>query len=684
MATPSPNRDRPPLQSGFRRSFTAPSRSLSFHEKAGLDSSDAAADVLYFHPSVRILKFSPPFSAIRSASSPIPSQDLDYPVDTIETLPWATATETTVASGLMKIEKVQGSTNFLKSGTVMHAIMRNSQCWCVDGESKFVLRIGKFQYYRIEFPTKTEEEKAKVEELKMVLKKILRFEVTPCPFKRGFHVELPESATTPRRKGTWKRRQSSQASSPMGETPPPISRARNLRTNMPLVATQSSEDGKEQEQDESGSEVDEHDTQSDSTEAEEDSAPQSPMATTSNPMADEARGAEEEVSEEEDPISSPSGLERNLEPSEPANALPSSIEQQAPQEPVVQPADLEDSEPEAVPAQSHPLTDAPIMSDAGEMTPEIGSTSEELLPLAAEAGTTTEDISTEGPDLPETVEEDVDGEEIPEEAPLERRLTDTMSIASSVTSFHSIASMDGPTSPPYPSPPPSDDGGPPSPTPHAESLDPLAMHSYNTHKREISEMTITPSSPRLRALTDHEPSNLDRPRTSLSDLPSTPHLIRSSASDASWPDVETPGSYATNQLRHRQKARRRSPSSLPPSSTIFAPSPQQDRNSHIAAAILQKACSIALGKPIELAVMLIHILAKIAGGATVNDLLNGELFKKPEKTRDHHRNRSLPDAIEGSRAEDSDEDDFGAPLRGRTKSTETTRDGDTDSLYDLD
>src|SRR3989440_6565534 len=159
MASSSPIQERPVFQSGFRRSATLPQRSLSFHERAGLDPSDSAADILYTHPSARIIKFSPPYTAIHSVSTPIP-HDLDYPVDTVETLPWASTTETTVASGLLIIEKVQGSTNFLKSGAVMHAILRNSQCLCVDGESKFVLRIGKFQYYRIELPTNSEEDRA--------------------------------------------------------------------------------------------------------------------------------------------------------------------------------------------------------------------------------------------------------------------------------------------------------------------------------------------------------------------------------------------------------------------------------------------------------------------------------------------------------------------------------------------
>lgn len=217
-ASPAPG-DRPPLQ-GLRRSFTTPTRQLSVHEKAGLDKTDANADVLYTHPSARILSFSPPTDSIRSSSKAEIPPDTDYPIDTVETLPWRSRTETLAASGILKIEKVRGSTNFLKCQDVMHAILRNSQCWCVDGESKFVLRVRQFKYYRIELPSTTIEDKAKVEELKRVLPTVLRFERTPCPFIRAFTVDLPDDAITPRRKGQWKRRDSSQPNISDSETPP--------------------------------------------------------------------------------------------------------------------------------------------------------------------------------------------------------------------------------------------------------------------------------------------------------------------------------------------------------------------------------------------------------------------------------------------------------------------------------
>lgn len=63
-----------------------------------------------------------------------------------------------------------------------------------------MLRIRQDSYYRIELPWDTEEDKEKVEELKVVLDKVLQYEKTTCPFQRGFHVDLPELPQTPVRK----------------------------------------------------------------------------------------------------------------------------------------------------------------------------------------------------------------------------------------------------------------------------------------------------------------------------------------------------------------------------------------------------------------------------------------------------------------------------------------------------
>ena len=67
-----------------------------------------------------------------------------------------------------------------------------------------MLRIRPNSYYRIELPTRTSEDEEQVESLKAVLAKVLQYEVTPCPFKRGFYVELPEPPKTPIIKRPWR------------------------------------------------------------------------------------------------------------------------------------------------------------------------------------------------------------------------------------------------------------------------------------------------------------------------------------------------------------------------------------------------------------------------------------------------------------------------------------------------
>ena len=230
--TPPLSYHRLPVQAGgTRRSFTQPPRALSFHEQAGLDPSDSAAEVLYSHASARVLSFIPASEVCRASSSPA-SHDYDYPVDTIGTLSWKSASESVLASGPIVIEKVQGSTNFLKSGShTLHALLRNSQCWCVDGEGTLVIRVGKLKYHRLELPYLTDEDKKKAQELKELLARILRFEATPCPFKRGFHVDLPESATTPRKRGPWRRKTGSFLSTPATPLSPVFSKKRSSQSH---------------------------------------------------------------------------------------------------------------------------------------------------------------------------------------------------------------------------------------------------------------------------------------------------------------------------------------------------------------------------------------------------------------------------------------------------------------------
>lgn len=663
-----------------------------------------------------------------------------------------------MASGLMIIEKVQGSTNFLKSGAMMHAILRNSQCWCVDGESRFVLRFGKFQYYRIELPTNNGDDRAKVEELKVLLQKILRFERTPCPFKRGFHVDLAESDITPRRKGTWKRRQSLQIPTPVGGTPSPLSRGKSSRTEAMQVGTPFRKDGQEDESSKNGSstnssEFDEDELHSESDDHEE-RAPHLQVTPSSEPLVDrldKPEGDENEsshtgddetasvefINEQAITKASVSGRhtpEMILEDPPSAQARFTQeetklIPEVAPVEPEVdatevdsltagasvkpdaevdatevnfltaeaslkQDAEVHATEIESLTAMASLKPDAEVdatdvdsFAAEASIKPEadVEAASQATVPppqpspgelssspaIAAEPALT--EIDNENAQTQELGEKEADDAEDDIEVESDSRPIDTMSITSSTNSFHSLDDLESSTLPISLSPPDS----PPSPTPRAELLD-------HAHKRELSELTIIPPSPHLELLSDLATALPDRPSTSASDRPTTPQLARSSTSDGSWTEVETPSTpLPTSQIRHRLKSRR-SLSPLPPSPILFTPSPQEDRSNHLTSVILQKACSLALGKPIEVVVMLIHVLARIAAGATVSDLLNGDLFKKPGQEREHQHSRSFPDQIDG-KGDDLGEDDFGVPLRRRSRSKEVVNaDDDTDSLLELD
>ncbi|KAL4781476.1 inheritance of peroxisomes protein 1-domain-containing protein [Aspergillus varians] len=190
-----------PLPQLPRRSLTLPTK-LNRSLRRSSESYNPSENDLFYHPSAKVVHFAP------RSIAPIPfstaPSDFDYPVDTVETLAWRSPTERTVALAPLRLEKVYGLTVFLKCGSVVHAILKNSQCWCVDGESTFVLRIRPLTYYRIELPNETERDQELVTQMKGALPMILRYEVTPCPFKRGFTVEIPEEAKAPRRKKAWR------------------------------------------------------------------------------------------------------------------------------------------------------------------------------------------------------------------------------------------------------------------------------------------------------------------------------------------------------------------------------------------------------------------------------------------------------------------------------------------------
>jgi Inheritance of peroxisomes protein 1 len=795
MATPPLSRQRPSVQAaGIRRSFTQPPRTLSFHEKAGLDPSDSAANILYSHPRARIVSFTPPTDAVRSVSSP-GSTDLDYPIDTIETLPWASSNEEVLASGSLIIEKIRGSTNFLKSGNKpLHALMRNSQCWCVDGEATLVMRVGPFKYNRIELPYTTEEDKTAVQRLKDVLKRILRFEATPCPFIRGFHVDLPESATTPRKKGPWKRRPGSLLSSPNSTSPSPLNlkRTRPQTTPKDLVIPSEveksqadvevqTEDGLEDGLEDSRSmgsrddgvkqinTIDEGSSnammgpdarngrytpdplqnldlvtdplQEQRLEVDDDAEEQletandqlvSEMSSPSANFPEPARAHGEGRVPADSDVGKPFGtLAADDVPSASADWIGCEKDKSKSRDNGQNHFDQQsDIAQDGSPSETHPyivpgllsdkeeatsgLSEQPIASDAADPSIFSDGTSE-IVPdressekdgahiveagevVAVVDNSLPPELQAEAPD--ESAQHDLRSLEnlintiftsksLPEQITLEamggpepqsdQRLSDTVSVSSRADSFHSFASSEELLSV---SDAPQEDVS--QPTPLAEVQDPLTL-AHQHHRRDVSEMTIITDTP--SADETDVPASPIRPSTATSEDPSTPSLLRSSASDSSWPDVETPTAFATdNDLRRRTK-KKRSFSPLPPSSILLTSPPQSPRADHLTGAVLQKAFNLALVKPIEFVALLVHIVARIASGATPNDLMTGDLFRRPVELARGRGNRNVSDRPHSPRSEASDEDDYDVPIRGRSRSATpmVRKDDDADSLFDLD
>ncbi|KZF21864.1 hypothetical protein L228DRAFT_239797 [Xylona heveae TC161] len=188
---------------GLRRSCTLPLKLSDSSRRASKSSEDPVIETLFVHHSAKVVSFSPPSHVLRRPTTP------DYgaadPEDQVGTLPWNSTVERTMAAGPLRLYRVPGSVAFLTSGKILHPILAKSQCWCVDGETIFVLRIRTGTYYRIELPNHSIEDREKAAELKAVLPKILQYEQTPCPFAREFTVTLPERL--PVRKRPWRPRE---------------------------------------------------------------------------------------------------------------------------------------------------------------------------------------------------------------------------------------------------------------------------------------------------------------------------------------------------------------------------------------------------------------------------------------------------------------------------------------------
>ncbi|EMD66646.1 hypothetical protein COCSADRAFT_179886 [Bipolaris sorokiniana ND90Pr] len=187
-----------------RRSFTLPTRTAP--RTASVPASTNSVDgieTLFVCSDSRIFSF----TTATSARRPSPERQ----GDAWQPIPWKTPTERTLAVGVLRIYRVTASNvSFLNSGNLLHTIFPRSQCWCVDNQSVFVLRVRQDSYYRIELPYETEEDKAKITHFQSVLAQVMQYERTQCPFRRDAGFEELQRPKSPPRK-TIKRKPSGQA-----------------------------------------------------------------------------------------------------------------------------------------------------------------------------------------------------------------------------------------------------------------------------------------------------------------------------------------------------------------------------------------------------------------------------------------------------------------------------------------
>ncbi|RKF74897.1 hypothetical protein GcM1_237102 [Golovinomyces cichoracearum] len=176
------------------------SRSASRSSSASpLSTSNSQIEILYSLPDARIVEFKPSAlnfkSVARTESAVIEAEP--------GTLSWVSRFERTIAVGSLHIYRAPGSVAFINCQNSIRPILPKSQAWCVDGESKFVLRSPPL-FWRIELPNTSYDEVVRVEGLKRILDQILRFEKTPCPFRRNFSIQLTTPPPTPVKKKSWK------------------------------------------------------------------------------------------------------------------------------------------------------------------------------------------------------------------------------------------------------------------------------------------------------------------------------------------------------------------------------------------------------------------------------------------------------------------------------------------------
>jgi hypothetical protein len=516
----------------------------------------------------------------------------------------------------------------------------------------------------------------KIEEFKVVLDKILRYEKTNCPFKRGFEVELPPEPETPERFTPYKPRVSSTSDGRNG--------AAQISSSSPYRYKEPTESS-----DKENNELDAEATKtSEISTSASDSAEETKTSERSSSAPDpEIKTSEVLSSATDSAVEGPSSL--GLFTPEKSQPEPISVRKRPFEKnatgstKMVLEAPFDDSEnqlhekledettsdsslPSRDPSQE---TESIVGNDSSDeyMTARSHSSSLSSFEGPSESDTTDDTSPTprHDPGFPRTLNGDhlktptrsrsrsktraltappqlSLGHSQPSKAITRIPISsETSSLSSSSESFQSFQAT---TSPLPPSPP---DSNPPSPVIAGLDDDLLTVPGYRGHKRDVSDATITPD---LAGSWDGQRQKEDSDDEQVSD-PSTPALVSDSGHQDGEPQhILTPPSV--NRRRHRTLAQQRSLSPLPLAANLYRPSPRP-LSRHLTTSIIQTTWAILNSPPSHLFQLMRTVARKIKDGVLRGSLVGTAESGEPVTIQWNHTQGEVDENAEW------DEDDFG-------------------------
>lgn len=240
--------------------------------------------------------------------------------------------------------------------------------------------------------------------------------------------------------------------------------------------------------------------------------------------------------------------------------------------------------------------------------------------------------------------------------------------SSSVESFHTVQSWHSPITPLPPSPP---ESNPVSPKTYPYPHDNISLPKTPLHTREVSEITVTPETPRVWGISRGSSIESVRPVAERHPIPlsKTPTLRSEFEDNLDEEHFEiAPSSTHQKRIRHRPKtssnSQRRALSPLPPAADILSPPRRRPRHlqttRHLPTAIIQKTCEILLSPPSHLLHLMLNIAARIAAGEW-----RGMVFGFGDGGEKIVAQWDYGDEDDDSTGDFWEEDDYGVSLGGK-------------------